>query len=327
MNDHLRNICLKLAVIGGVTVFYIHFEYNRLGSDTYFGINVRTMSMLYIFTGMVFGITRDWFAWKFPDYKTNKKVHVYVAELVVSTLAIILGTRVCYEAFFGSSDCNADANFLPIKLYEGVCVGLDVPSGNPHTSIVFSRSGIEHVPSEHVNDVIHFEDSCLLKNMYMFGQSFQLLVVLYQTELLYLNHEMRIELQIHHLCAILLSLFPFYADASTVVIQVSYLNWFFAMFEQPVFFALLMYKLVDGKYALKKQLFVFAGVFWAITKLLVFIVSLYVLVVDSEYIQNTVKGMLIVLSTVFGITQMYTLLAIKGLIHKCNKKMSERQVG
>ena len=323
MNTHLKSICIKVAIQIIALYFLFHFEIDRLANDTYIGVNVRSMAVYYVLIQMVYGITRDFCEWKLPKYKDDKKFHVYVAEIIFSTVALCISCLTLIQLYFGGSSCEGTAIHLPIHLYEGLCVGPDIESEQPHTSVVFSRSGIERVPIEYSQQVVEFEDTCLVQNIYLLGQSFQLGVVLYQSELFYLNHEMRIELQIHHLCGIILSLLPFYGEASTVNFRVTYLNFFFGVFEQPVFISLILYKVLDKKYNLKAKLFLFAAIFWVITKLFTFIVSIYTLVANGDKIDSTTKYILFVLSTVFAVTQTYTVMALKGLYLKCKKKAFE----
>jgi hypothetical protein len=323
MNTYLKSICIKVAIQISALYFLFHFEIDKLSNDTYFGMNVRSMVVYYVLIQMVYGITRDFCEWKLPKYKDDKKFHVYIAEIIFSTVAAGISCLTLIQIYFGGSSCEGTSLHLPIHLYEGLCVGPDIESDQPHTSVVFSRSGIERVPIEYSQQVVELEDSCLIRNIYLIGQSIQLSVVLYQSELFYLNHEMRIELQMHHACAIMCSLITFYGEASTVTLQVAYINFFFAMFEQPVFISLILYKVLDKKYNLKAKLFLFSAIFWVITKLFTFIVSIYALVANGDKIDSTTKYFLFVICVVFAVTQTYTVMSLKGLYLKCKKKAFE----
>lgn len=324
MNTHLKKLLIKCLVIICALVFLVHFEVNRLGSDTYFGVNVRSMTIYYVITGMIFGGTRDFLAWKQYDESIirNRKMHVYFAEIIISTVAVIFATKPFFNMFLGSDSCTNDPVQLPVQMYEGVCIAPDIEKNHHHSHItpIYSFSGSEYVPKEYFENVIDFSHACLKEHVYMLGQTIQFLVVLYQTELFYLNHEMRIELQIHHMCAVLLSVIPFYTNASTAVINICYANFYFAMFEQPVFLALIIYRFVEGRFLLKKRLFQFASIFWVISKVFVYVLSIYVIITEGEdYMDSITKWLLLVLCTIFMTTQWYTLLALNGLAKKCHK--------
>lgn len=324
------HLFFRFLQIGFFLYLFYEFEISRFSdyqSDGLFiGTNIRSQTIYMFIVGNLFQLVHLFL--KYYKLENNRKVHMYIIQLVVSTILCGTSARLLYSNFFGISgnDCDYSEEItIPFQLVEGVCISPEMDdSSNNLVSQAFSMSAIQKIDTSHHASVVSFARSCMAEQFWLIGQTFLMAMTLYQTELLYVNSDMRLELQLHHYAVIALTLIPFYTDFSTVSITITNIQTFFTAFEHPLYIALLYNRLVDDTHLVtKRNLFVFAYYFCLGTKVIAHVGSLYMLFRYEMYTDTVTFWSWLILLHVFGYLQLFPMRAQIRAIRNFNKKVKD----
>lgn len=318
-----------VQIILFIYLFY-EFEVTRFSNykkdGLFLGTNIRSQTIYMIWIGNLLQIVYSTLVYFKRD--TDRKIQMYFVQLVVSTSISVTSAYVLLSNNFGKpgSDCTYTDNVtLPIYMVEGVCIAPANASIDYRLEYAFSFSAVQKLDTKYKNKLLLLRDSCLAENMWIIGQTLLLAMALYQAELLYLNSEMRLDVQLHHFVIIALTLVPFYTDFSTVSIDIVNIQTFFTAFEHPLYIALLCDKLLtDEEHILtKRNLYWFAYWFGIVTKTIAHISSLYMLFRYEMYVDTVAFYVWLVILHVYLYLLLNPLRALQYLIDKKTRKLVE----
>ena len=120
---------------------------------------------------------------------------------------------------------------------------------------------------------------------------------LYIFELCVRANSMRISLLIHHFATLCFTAFIIIMSGTTTSnfnvwdVTLGLFQGIFALFEHPTFIAMIFYRLTDRRnHLLKSRLFLFAGIFFFVTKVLSHILGLYYYIAHFSHLSNIMKA-------------------------------------
>jgi len=305
---------------------FVKFEFLRFSDQfkhgLFIGTNIRAQCIYLFICGNILQLSHLLFHYIIPGY--DKKLNTYLIQVLLSTILCYLSGRLVFTKFWGvpGSDCEYDQEITaPIQLVEGVCIGPDMGNQPQRFELVYDISAIQKIAVADVPKVIEFGRSCMAEQFWLIGQTFLLATAFYQTELLYLNTDMRFNTQLHHYCIIAITLIPFYTDFSTVSITITNIQTFFTSFEHPIYIAMILDKTTEQTYRplLKRNLYLFSYYFLMCTKLVAHVVSLYMLFKYDTYVNTVTFWVWLFILHFFLYSFLEPMYALRYLIEKKTK--------
>ncbi len=154
------------------------------------------------------------------------------------------------------------------------------------------ENGNKHCKNEGDNSLTY----CLSVWTYELHFLTLLFCCLYIFELCVRANSMRMSLLIHHFATLSFTAFTIIMSGTTTKnfnvwdVTLGLFQGIFALFEHPTFIAMIFYRLIDKEnHLLKSRLFLFAGIFFFITKVLSHILGLYYYGVYFQHLSTPMK--------------------------------------
>lgn len=232
---------------------------------------------LYILASFLDGVLDTFPRTKSLDSEKRRKLLVHALEATWGTFVLALMIMMFLRIYILRRPQGCDINYVSMEKFispppairmEGLpSEALGFPVVNPGSDVlVLSVSETERLQT--------LTNDCVYQNMYWMEFAAACLVSMYIFELVTLMSYMRVSLLIHHFVTVgvmyMYAAFP----QSTTTFLLLFQQLFFAVFEQPTFIALVLYRL-SGNKKLHARWFWAGAVSFAFTKLAAAVIFIY----------------------------------------------------
>lgn len=193
--------------------------------------------------------------------------------------------------------------------------------------------GSAYIQIDNVTDFAHQMNlmKSTLNNLDIYIIPYIILLVLYICELLLQNTSMRYELQIHHYLVMVIYYIQAYTEASLVTFRIGLIEMLFQNLEFPLFIFLIYYRLKivssepkETPLLVWKNMIIFITfvcVWWALTRTILIIWTLYEYIVGYDYLPFEAKVLWLIVLVLQSVTLGFTQKSVMGIRSACIRKM------